>query len=190
MIIPAEAYEVEESEFFEDFETTDEARRGFRPARRVFVPGGGLTSATLNTPKGPARLNLPAALPTLAQFRALETVVNAQSQRMNAVQAELVRVRRELVIRRREQQGQGSSSLLFPLLLQKKLRDDLEGHTHATATGPAVLPAGTSGGFSSFLPLLLLSPGLFGGSSASSAAGGGQESMISPLLMALVFLDL
>lgn len=185
-----EEYEVEESEFFEDFETTDEARRGFRPARRVFVPGGGLTSAILHTPKGPARLNLPAALPTLVQFRALETVINAQSQRMNALQAELVRVRRELATRRREQQGQGSSSLILPLLLQKKVRDDLEGHTHSSATGPAVLPAGTSGGFSSFLPLLLMSPGLFGGSSASGSSGGGQENMMSPLLMMMLFMDL
>jgi hypothetical protein len=185
----AEAYEVEESEFFEDFETTDEARRGFRPARRVFVPGGGLTSATLHTPKGPARLNLPAALATLAQFRALESVINAQSQRMNAVQAELVRVRRELAVRRRDQQGQGSMSLLFPLLLQKKLRDDLEGHTHTAINTPPTLPAGSSGGFSSFLPLLLLSPGLFGGSSASGSSSTGQDNMMSPLLM-LLFLDL
>jgi len=183
-----EEYEFEESEFFEDFETTDEVRRGFRPARRVFVPGGGLTSATLHTPKGPARLNLPAAVPTLVQLRALESVINAQSQRINAVQGELVRVRRELATRRREQQGQGSSSLILPLLLQKKVRDDLEGHTHLP-TGPAVLPAGTSGGFSSFLPLLLLSPGLFGGSSASGSSGGGQENMMSPLLLMMI-LDL
>lgn len=188
MTASAEAYEVDDSELFEEFETADEARRGFRPAKKVFVPGGGLVSATLQTPKGPARLNLPAALPTLAQFRALETVINAQSQRMNAVQAELVRVRRELALRRRDQQGMGSSSLLFPMLFQKKLRDDLEGHTHTGNTAAAVLPAGSGGGFSSLLPLLLLSPGIFGGSSSSGSSSAGQDAM-SPLLM-LLLLDL
>ncbi len=145
-------------------------------------------SATLQTPKGPARLNLPAALPTLTQFRALESVINAQSQRMNAVQAELMRVRRELAMRRREQQGMGSSSLLFPMLFQKKLRDDLEGHTHSANNVPPILPAGSGGGFSSLLPLLLLSPGMFGGSSSSGSSSTGQDTM-SPLLM-MMFLDL
>lgn len=187
MSAPAEAYEVEESEFFEDFEITDEARRGYRPAKRVFVPGGGLTSATLHTPKGPARLNLPAALSTLAQFRALETVVNAERQRMNALQAELVRVRRELATRRREQQSQGSMSLIFGLLFQQQLRDDLEAHTHAGSTAAAVVPSGGGGGgFSSILPLLLLQPGLFGGASASGSSGGGMEGIgILPLLLLL-----
>lgn len=184
-----EAYEVDESEFFEDFETTDEARLGFRPGRKVSVPGTGLTSATLNTPKGPARLNLPAALTTVTQFRQLEAALNAQTQRVNTMQAELVRMRRELAARRRDQAGQGSSSLLFPLLLQKKLRDDLEGHTHSGNNVPPTFPAGSGGGFSSLLPLLLLSPGIFGGAPTTGSPGTGQDAM-SPLLLLLLFADL
>lgn len=183
MSIPAEAYEVEEADFSEDFETFDEARR--RPARRISVPGAGLMSAILQTPKGPARLNLPAALPTIVQFRALEQALNAQGQRINTVTAELVRVRRELALRR-QQQGMGSSGFLFPLLMMKKVREDLEGHTHPVANGPAVLPT-SSGGLSGILPLLLLAPGIFGGSPATSANSGGGMDGMQPLLMAFVF---
>jgi hypothetical protein len=184
----AEAYEVDESEFFEDFETTDEARLGFRPARRVSVPGTGLTSATLNTPKGPARLNLPAALTTVTQFRQLEAALNAQTQRVNSMQAELVRVRRELAARRRDQLGQGSGSLLFPLLLQNKLRAELEGHTHSSNNAKPTLPTAPGGGFSSLLPLLLLSPGILGGTPATGSSSTSQETM-SPLLLLLLFSD-
>jgi hypothetical protein len=185
----AEAYEVDEGEFFEDFEMTDEAKLGFRPARRVSVPGTGLTSATLNTPKGPARLNLPAALTTVTQFRQLEAALNAQTQRVNSMQAELVRVRRELAARRRDQTGQGPMGLLFPLLLQKKLRDDLEGHTHSADNTTPTFPAGSGGGFSSLLPLLLLSPGILGGAPATGSASTSQDAM-SPLLLLLLFADL
>jgi hypothetical protein len=53
-----EAYdEVDAVESFDDFESTAEAFP-FRPGRKVFAPGG-LASATLHTPKGPAKLNLP-----------------------------------------------------------------------------------------------------------------------------------
>jgi len=41
----------------------------------VFAPGG-LVSATLHTPKGPAKLNLPSPVPTLTQFRTLEQALN------------------------------------------------------------------------------------------------------------------
>ena len=187
MSIPAEAYEFEEADFSEDFETFDEARR--RPARRVSVPGAGLMSAILQTPKGPARLNLPAALPTIVQIRALEQALNAQGQRINTVTAELARVRRELALRR-QQQGMGSSSFIFPLLMMKKVREELEGHTHPVATGPAVLPTSSGGGMSGILPLLLLSPGIFGGSSATGAASGGGMDGMQPLLMAFVFSEL
>ena len=86
----AEGYdEVESFESF-DFESADEAARPFRPGGRVFAPGG-LSSATLHTPKGPAKLNLPSPVPTLTQFRTLEQALNANTQRVNAVQNELTR---------------------------------------------------------------------------------------------------
>ena len=178
-------YDVELSELMEDFEVSDEAMR--RPVR-IVRPSlqGALSSATLHTPRGPATLNLPAPVATLAQFRTLEQAVNANTQRLNTVQAELMRVRRELVIRRRGQQGM-SSSMLLPVLLLQQLRGDLEGHTHAALNAPPVLPGGR-GGFASILPLLLLlQPGIFGGSS------GGQDSSglgMSPLLLAFLFMDL
>ena len=180
----SDAYEVGESEFFEEVESF-EGR--YQPARRISIPGAGLASATLVTPRGPAQLSLPAALPTLTQFRTLEAAVNAQAQRLNVVQADLVRVRRELIARRREQGGLGSSGLL-PLLLFRRLRDDFDNHSHA-ATGalPTVTPS-TTGGISSLLPLLLLAPGIFGGSSTPGSSGGGNDTM-SPLLLALVFLN-
>ncbi len=175
-------YEAESSEFMEDFELSDEAvRRPGRPVRPSLQ--GALSSATLYTPRGPATLNLPAPVATLAQFRALEQAVNANTQRLNTVQAELMRVRRELVIRRRGQQGM-SSSMLLPILLLEQLSGELEGHIHPPDNTQPVLPRGR-GGFASILPLLLLlQPGIFGGSS------GGQDSGISPLLLAFLFLDL
>lgn len=191
----SDAYEFDESEFFEEFDTGDEARLGFKPAKKISVPGAGLVSATLNTPKGPARLNLPAAVPTQTQFRHLEAALNAQTQRLNAVQAELVKVRRELVLRRREQQGMGSSSMtsmLMPLLLQRNLKEDLKGHTHEGSDAAAVLPTGSSSGLSSILPLLLFMPGIFGGSTPGGSSTSSTSSMdtMSPLLMAMVFAEL
>ena len=180
-----EAYEAEESESFEDFEMADEVRRG----RRVSIRGTGVTSATLSTPKGAARLNLPAAVATVTQFKQLQAVHNAQTQRLNALHAELMRVRRELALRGTDQSGMG---LLFPLILQKKLRDDLEGHTHSAVNVPPTFPAGSGGGFSSLLPLLLFMPGMFSSGTSAAAAPGmkPQQETISPLLLLLLFADL
>jgi hypothetical protein len=183
-----EAYEAEESESFEDFEMADEVRRG----RKVSIRGTGVTKATLNTPKGSALLSLPAAVTTLTQFKQLQSAHNAQTQRMNALHAELVRLRRELAARGTDQSGMG---LLFPLILQKKLRDDLEGHTHSVsgaATGAPIFPAGSGGGFSSLLPILLLAPNMFGGgtSTAGAPAMKQQQDTISPLLLLLLLGDL
>lgn len=190
MTAAAEAYEyeydLETSEAFEDFEFADEAaRRRYRPGRPVFIPGA-LSSATLHTPKGPATLNLPAPVATLAQFRALEQAVNSSTQRLNAVQAGLARVGREVANRRRDQQSQTTSMMMFSMLSQRRARDDLAGHTHEGSDAHAVLPAGGSG-FSSFLPFLLfMQPGGFGTSAGGQDGGMGG---FSPLLLAMLFLD-
>jgi hypothetical protein len=182
-----EAYdEVDAVESFDDFESTAEAFP-VRPGRKVFAPGG-LASATLHTPKGPAKLNLPSPVATLTQFRTLEQALNANTQRVNAVQTELARVRRQLALRPRDSQGQNPMMMLLTLIGQKKLRDDLVGHTHTAVDKPPVLPAASGDGFSSFLPLLLLQPGMFGQSGAGSSSSGAQETM-SPLMM-MVMLDL
>ena len=181
----SDSYEVQESDF-EEFSSDELSLPPFlRPGKKISVPGAGLLSATLNTPKGPAKLNLPAAVPTQTQVRQLESALNAQTQRLNAVQAELAKVRRELVIRRREQAGFGSN-MLMPLLLQKKLRDDLDGHTHSSATGPAVMPTASGSSLSSMLPLLFLMPGMLGGSSTTASSTESQDAM-SPLMMMILF---
>lgn len=181
----SESYEGEES-VFEDFSSDELSLAGFlRPGKKISVPGSGLVSATLNTPKGPAKLNLPAAVATQTQFRQLESAVNAQTQRINAVQTELTKMRRELVLRRREQAGLGSTNMLMPLLLQKKLRDDLDGHTHNTA-GTAVMPATSGSSLSTMLPLLFMMPGMFGGSNTAASSSESPDAM-SPLMMMILF---
>jgi hypothetical protein len=189
----AEAYEAdyEFSESFDEMELTEEAVRGrFRPAKKVFFPGA-LSSATLHTPKGPATLNLPSPVPTLTQFRSLEQTVNGTSARLNAVQTALARITREVGARRRDPSGQSNMMMMmFSLLGQKKLRDDLAGHTHTGSDAKAVLPAtsSSSSSLTSILPfILLMQPNAFGGSAAgqdNNAMGG-----LLPILLISTILD-
>jgi hypothetical protein len=188
-------YDLETSESFDDLEFAEAARPSFlRPMRPMSVAAaGGLSTATLHTPRGPATLTLPSTVPTLAQFRSLEQGLNANTQRVNAMQAELARMRRELLVsRRRGQQGQGTPMLMFMLLAQRKLRGDLEEHTHAIdatgkATGKAVIPTSSQGALGSLLPLLLfMQPGIFGRSTGSQE-GGGLESILPLIVLGDVF---
>ena len=187
----AEAYEsdYEFSELFDEMELTEEAVRGrFRPAKKVFFPGA-LSSATLHTPKGPATLNLPSPVPTLTQFRSLEQTVNGTSARLNAVQTALARITREVGARRRDPSGQSNMMMMmFTLLGQKKLRDDLAGHTHTGSDAKAVLPTtGSSSSLTSILPfILLMQPNAFGGSTTgqdNNAMGG----LLPFLLISTIF---
>jgi hypothetical protein len=162
MTAPMEAYnEIDSIEGFGNFETTNEAMP-WGPLKKVSVPGG-LISATLNTPKGPAKLNLPSAVPTLAQFRSLEQAVNANNQRTSA---ELARLSR-LAAAPRPQQGIGMMPLLLFGLMAKNRFDT---HVHEENNEP---PKAGEGGdsFSSLLPLLLLQPNLLGGLGGSSTPG-------------------
>lgn len=187
-------YDVESSEFLDEAAFSDEATR--RPGRPVFAPGG-FASATLQTPRGPAKLNLPAPVATLTQLRTLEAAVNANTRRLNTVQADLIRAKRELALRRRDQQGQDPTMLLFVLLSQSQFRKEFDGHTHtvaipgdgsATTSAP---PPSSKSSFSSILPLLILMPNLFGGSQGSPSTGsqGGFMGM-SPILMFFLFQEL
>jgi hypothetical protein len=179
-----EAYdEVDGVEGFDDFESTAEAIPfPFRPGVKVFAPGG-LSTATLQTPKGPAKLTMPSPVPTLAQFRTLEQALNANTQRVNAVNTELARVRRELALRRRDPQGQN----MMPLLLTLKLSKEFKGHTHDGAGVGAVKLSTTSDTLSSFLPLLMFMPNLFGGNSALSGAQSSTASdAMSPLMLMIL----
>ena len=99
---------------------------------------------------------MPSAVPTLAQFRTLEQALNANTQRVNSVQTELARVRRELALRRQDPQGQS----MMPLLLTLKLSKDFKGHKH-DATG-AVSLSSTGDILSTMLPFLMFMPGMFG----------------------------
>jgi hypothetical protein len=172
--------EVDVVESFDEFDGAAEAAFPFRPGRKVFAPGG-VSSATLHTPKGPAKLNLPSPVPTLTQFRTLEQALNANTQRVNLVQNELTRVRRELALRRSDPQGQSTLSMF----LLMKLSKDFKTHTHTANNTPPTVAASDS--FSSFLPLLMLQPGLFGQTSAASPVSGTQDAM-SPIMM-MVLMD-
>jgi hypothetical protein len=172
--------EVDMVESFDEFDGAAEAVFPFRPGRKVFAPGG-LASATLHTPKGPAKLNLPSPVPTLTQFRTLEQALNANTQRVNLVQNELTRVRRELALRRGDPQGQNSLSMF----LLMKLSKDFKTHTHtANNTAPTV----PTDSFSSMLPLLMLQPGIFGQTSAASPGGSSTQDAMSPIMM-MVLMD-
>lgn len=170
--------EVSGVEGFDSFETTGEAFRPFGPAGRVFVGGQPLQKATLITPKGPASLNLPAPVPTLTQFRALEQAVNANNQR---VTAELARLSRDVATR--NQQGIG----IMPLLIGLMAKNRFDTHIHETDGNPPLPAAGGGDSFSLLLPLLLLQPGLLGLGGAGTSASGSQGA-ISPLLMMLLFM--
>jgi hypothetical protein len=185
MTAPADFYqEVDPFESYDGLEFADEAKLPFMPGRRVFVPGG-LTSATLNTPKGPAKLNLPAAVPTLAQFRSLEQALNSVTQRLNATNTQLLQVRRELATKKTDQSGMMGT--LIPFIMQRKLRSDLEGHTHAKEGATPTLPA-DSGKLDSILPLLLLQPNVLGGAIGGTPAAGSSDS-ISPLIQMMLIME-
>jgi hypothetical protein len=171
-------YEPGASDYVQELYGDERSSAQWRPTRPIFVQGG-LTSAILNTPKGQATLNLPVAAATLSQFRALEQVLNSTNGRLDSLQADVSRLRAELALRRRDQQAQGGTASLFPLLMYRELREDLEGHRHSD-DGDAELPDGDST-FSSLLPLLLLQPGLSGGSSGAQDGAMG----LSPLLLLL-----
>jgi hypothetical protein len=176
-----EAYdEVDGVEGFDDFESTAEAvRYPFRPGVKVFVPPGGGT-ATLETPKGRAQLNLPPTVATVTQVQRLQQAVNANTARMNAA---LAQVRRELALRRQDPMGQN----MMPLLLTLKLSQDFKGHTHGAGGAPVTLNT-TSDAFSTFLPLMMFMPGMFGGGSAPSGAQSStsQEATWSPVMLMIL----
>jgi hypothetical protein len=189
MTAPNMFEETESYSNYEDFEFASEAavrdhRRGQPP--RIFVPGG-VSSATLTTPKGPAKLSFPAAVPTLQQYRTLEQAVSSTNARLSAATADLARMRQELAAQRQGGQG-GMMSMMFPLLMQRQLREDLEGHVHG-ASGTAVMPTSSSSNFSTLLPLMMMQPGMFGGSGAGSGTSGGQDGM-SQMMMIFVMMEI
>jgi hypothetical protein len=172
---------------YEDFEFASEAtvrdHRGGQPPR-FFVPGG-VSSATLTTPKGPAKLNFPAAVPTLQQYRTLEQAVNSTNARLSTAIADLARMRQELAAQRQVGQG-GMMSMMVPLMMQMQLQQDLEDHTHGNSNDPAVIPS-SSNNFSMLLPLMMMQPGTFGGASAGGGGSGGQDSTSQMMTMMMMF---
>lgn len=177
MTAPMGGYnEIDPVEGYGTFEMADEATRPFGPAGRVFVRGG-LSSATLNTPKGPATLNLPSPVPTLAQFRLLEQAVNVNNQR---VTAELARLSAA--------SGRGQGIGMMPLLIGLMAKNRFDTHVHPGENEPPSAAEGDSSGFSAFLPLLLLQPGLLGGLGGSRTSASSTQDSISPLLMAFVLM--
>jgi hypothetical protein len=171
--------EVDAVDGFGNFELTNEAIRPFGPAGRVFVPGQPLQKATLFTPKGPATLNLPSPVPTMAQFRALEQAVNANNQRVTAQLAQLTR--------QTATQGQQGIGMMPLLLIGLMAKNRFDTHVHEEDGDPPLATAEGSDSFSAFLPLLLLQPGLLGSLGGSGPSAPGSQGAISPLLMVLLF---
>jgi hypothetical protein len=187
----SESYDFEESSF-EDFDGDELSLPSFqKPGKKVSVPGAGLISATLNTPKGPAKLSLPTPVPTHTQFRQLESALNAQTQRLNAVQAEMAKMRRELLIRRRDQQGGSSSmmSMLMPIMLNKKLKDQFDTHTHPANDKPPSTQTASKDTLSSLLPILFIMPGMLGGSTAKTAGAGSEQDILSNPFVLMMLME-
>jgi hypothetical protein len=198
MTAPNMFEETETYSNYEDFEFASEAavRDHRRPPPRIHVPGGVL-SGTLTTPKGQANLSFPKAVPDLQQYRTLEQAVNSTNARLSAAVADLARMRQELAAQRQGGQG-GMMSMMFPLMMQRQLQQDLEEHTHggvtagAAMTGVATMPtsSGGSSNFSTLLPvIMMMQPGMFGGSGAGSGASGGQDGM-SQMMMMFVMMEI
>jgi hypothetical protein len=169
--------EIDAIEGFDNFEMTEEVVRDHRTGS-VRVPGG-LITATLTTPKGPAKLNLPAPVSTLAQFRALEQVVNTNNQRVNAQLAQLSRQ-----VAARSQQGLAGIGMMPLLLVGMMAKNRFDHHVHVK-DGPEPISA-NGDSFSAFLPLLLLQPNLLGSLTGSASSAPGSQEGISPLIMMLV----
>jgi hypothetical protein len=77
------------------------------------------------------------------------------------------------------------TSMLMPLLMNKKLKEELHGHKHDT-TGAAVMPASSSDALSSMLPLLMFMPGIFGGSSTTAASSKEPDAFSNPIVMMIL----
>jgi hypothetical protein len=177
--------EVDAVESFDDFEST-EATYPFRPGRKVSVPGGVLTATFLPSRGGPpGKLQMPALMATDKQLQTVVQALNANTQRLNAFHTQLDRVRK-VAVRPPDPQGQATMSLF--LLMQ--LRKDLEEHTHGGDGAKPTFPTASGGGFSSFLPILLLQPGLFGqsqpglfGQSSGGSSSSGTQGTMSLLSM-------
>jgi hypothetical protein len=85
--------ELDPMESFDEFESTDEAVR--RPGRPVPVSRVGVQTGTLLTPDNRRlSLTLPASVFTLQQGQMLQQALNANTLKINAIQAELARRRR------------------------------------------------------------------------------------------------
>ena len=87
--------ELDPMESFEEFESVRD-HRGSRPPRRVVVPGGqSVNTATLAVPgRGNATLTLPGPVATTAYVDTIHDALNANTQRINAIQGALVRSQR------------------------------------------------------------------------------------------------
>jgi hypothetical protein len=148
--------------------------------------GQGVGTARLNTPRGSATLQLPSKVPTIEQFKALESAVNVHSARLNNIHGDMESLRKQAatvvadvakeVSKGRREQGSGAMmSLMMSMMTQQGYRDQLERHMHAGA-GPAVVPDDDN--MMMIMPLML---GMGGGGS-----GGDDSSMMMVMAMMMM----
>jgi hypothetical protein len=120
------------------------------------------------------------AASALAQFRALEQALNgvtAAERHEHAAAAGSARARG-----RKTDQSGSAAGLLFPLIMQKQLREEL-GAAHRNNT---LTIAASGGGFDALLPILLLSCVFGGGTGATPAAGQSIRCQLIPLLLIML----
>lgn len=168
------------------------ARR--QPIRRTYSRGGGVASARLTTPRGSATLRLPAPVPTLDQFRRLETVVNQHATRLNSTQSDIGSLRarvasvvtdvaKSVAKARAEQKSQNTTNMMMSMLTQQSVQRDLEAHFH---TGDNLAPSGSGAtpaaiGARNNMALMLL-PLMMG-----DGFGSDDNSMMTMMMMMLAF---
>ena len=118
-----------------------------RKIRHRRVPGRGVGGATIMTPRGQARLRLPSRVPTLSQFRKLESSVRKNAGGVNRLGKDLVRTQVQAKVALGKvsraikdlKKGDGSSGLMnmmLSMMQNQALRGDINSHHHGDDTVP------------------------------------------------------
>ncbi|HET9537619.1 MAG TPA: hypothetical protein VFP43_20135 [Mesorhizobium sp.] len=160
--------ELDPMESFEEFESVRD-HRGSRPPRRVVVPGGqSVSTATLAVPgRGNATLTLPQPVATRAHVDILHDALNANTQRINAIQAQQAQL-----VRLQRTDSSGPSNI-FPLLAVMTL-----------------FPGLSTFSSSNNLLLLLLLPGILGQQTfhqpGTWTSSSGTQNMGTPNIMMML----
>jgi len=187
------------------------------PAPRPPIPpvqpgigGPGVTTATIDTPRGSATLRLPDSVVTVDAFKTatqnLQDAINRNSARLNSTQKDieslsqrvgvvvadtqkdLAKTRDEaraaLSKIRREQRQRDSNNLMISMLMQQQLQRQLEEHTHTVTVGTTTATTGPADTGSSDSSMSMLLPLMF---MDQGGSGGGDNNMMMMMVMMMAF---